>query len=98
MQLRLVLDARLISHAIGAVEQIEAETQRRFLLRGTRSVLSSMLPEHALIVLTWILVRHVVAVHGRRAVLDPVRPWCLLGGDDSKRIDFRYEFSIGAHW
>ena len=89
MQLRLVLDGRLISHAIGELEQIEAETLRRFLLRGTRSALSSMLAEHALIVLTWILVTHVVAVHGRRAVLDPVRPWCLLGGDDSTQIDFR---------
>ena len=98
MQLPLVLDGRLISHAIGALEQIEAETLRRFLLRGTRSALSSMLAEHALMMLTWILVSYVVAVHGRRAVLDPVRPWCLLGGDDSKRIDFRYEFSIGAHW
>ena len=89
MQLRLVLDGRLISHAIGALEQIEAETLRRFLLRGTRSVLSSMLAEHDLIMMTWILVRHVVAVHGRRAVLDPVRPWCLLGGDDSTQIDLR---------
>ena len=89
MQLALVLVGRLISHAIGALEQIEAETLRRFLLRGTRSALSSMLAEHALIVLTRILVRHVVAVHGRRAVLDPVRPWCLLGGDDSTQIDFR---------
>ena len=98
MQLRLVLDGRLISHAIGELEQIEAETLRRFLLRGTRSALSSMLAEHALIMLTWILVRHVVAVHGRRAVVDLVRPRRLLGGDDSTRIDFRYEFSIGAHW
>ena len=98
MQLRLVLDGRLISHAIGAVEQIEAETQRRFLLRGTRSVLSSMLPEHALMMLTRILVRHVVAVHGRRAVLDLVRPWRLLGGDGSTQIDFRTDYSIGAHW
>ena len=89
MQLPLVLDGRLISHAIGALEQIEAETLRRFLLRGTRSALSSMLAEHALMMLTWILVCYVVAVHGRRAVLDPVRPWCLLGGDDSTQIDFR---------
>ena len=89
MQLRLVLDGRLISHAIGELEQIEAETLRRFLLRGTRSALSSMLAEHALMMLTRILVSYVVAVHGRRAVLDPVRPWCLLGGDDSTQIDFR---------
>ena len=89
MQLPLVLVGRLISHAIGALEQIEAETLRRFLLRGTGSALSSMLAEHALMMLTRILVRYVVAVHGRRAVLDPVRPWCLLGGDDSTQIDFR---------
>ena len=89
MQLPLVLDGRLISHAIGALEQIEAETLRRFLLRGTRSVLSSMLAEHALIVLTRILVSYVVAVHGRCAEDDPVRPWCLIGGDDSTQIDFR---------
>ena len=69
MQLPLVLDGHLISHAIGALEQIEAETQRRFLLRGTRSALSLMLAEHALIVLTRILVSGGVAVHGRRAVL-----------------------------
>ena len=74
MQLRLVLDGRLISHAIGELEQIEAETLRRFLLRGTRSALSSMLAEHALIMLTWILVSYVVAVHGRRASVDLVRP------------------------
>ena len=89
MQLALVLVGRLISHAIGALEQIEAETQRRFLLRGTRSALSSMLPEHDSMMLTWVLVCGGVAVHGRRAVLDPVRPWCLLGGDDSTQIDFR---------
>ena len=89
VQLPLVLVGRLISHAIGELEQIEAETLRRFLLRGTRSALSSMLAEHALMVLMWILVCYVVAVHGRRAVLDPVRPWCLLGGDDSTQIDFR---------
>ena len=98
MQLALVFVCRLISHAIGELEQIEAETQRRFLLRGTRSALSSMLAEHASMMLTWILVRYVVAVHDRRAVLDLVRPWRLLGGDDSTRIDFRYEISIGAHW
>ena len=98
MQLRLVLDGRLISHAIGALEQIEAETLRRFLLRGTRSALSSMLAEHASMMLTWILVRYVVAVHDRRAVLDLVRPWRLLGGDDSTQIDFRTKYSIGAHW
>ena len=89
MQLPLVLVGRLISHAIGELEQIEAETQRRFLLRGTRSALSLMLAEHALIMLTWILVSYVVAVHGRRAVVDLVRPWCLIGGDDSTQIDFR---------
>ena len=89
IQLPLVLDGHLTSHAIGALEQIEAETQRHFLLRGTRSVLGSMLAEHASMMLTWILVSYVVAVHGRRAVLDPVRPWCLLGGDGSTRIDFR---------
>ena len=98
MQLRLVLDARLISHAIGALEQIEAETLRRFLLRGTRSALSSMLAEHASMMLTWILVTHVVAVHGRRAVVDLVRPWCLIGGDDGTQIDFRTEYSIATHW
>ena len=98
MQLRLVLDARLISHAIGALEQIEAETLRRFLLRGTRSALSSMLAEHDLMLLTRILVRHVVAVHGRRASVDLVRPWCLLGGDDGTQIDFRTESSIATHW
>ena len=87
MQLRLVLDGRLISHAIGALEQIEAETLHHFLLRGTRSALSSMLAEHALIMLTWILVSYVVAVHGRRAVVDLVRPRRLLG--DSTQIDFR---------
>ena len=89
VQLPLVLVGRLISHAIRALEQIEAESLRRFLLRGTRSALNSMLAEHALMMLTWILVTHVVAVHGRRAVLDPVRPWCLIGGDDSTQIDFR---------
>ena len=89
MQLALVLVGRLISHAIGALEQIEAETQRRFLLRGTGSALSSMLAEHALIVLTRILVSGGVAVHGRRAEVDLVRPWRLLGGDGSTRIDFR---------
>ena len=98
MQLPLVLDGRLISHAIGALEQIEAETLRRFLLRGTRSALSLMLAEHALIMLTWILVSYVVAVHGRRAALDLVRPWRLLGGDDSTQIDFRTEYSIVTHW
>ena len=98
MQLPLVLDARLISHAIGALEQTEAETLRHFLLRGTRSALSSMLPEHALMMLTWILVSYVVAVHGRRAAVDLVRPWCLIGGDDSTQIDFGTEYSIGAHW
>ena len=56
MQLALVLVGRLISHAIGALEQIEAETLRRFLLRGTRSALSSMPAEHASMMLTWILV------------------------------------------
>ena len=56
MQLPLVLGDRPISHAVDELEQIEAETQRRFLLRGTRSVLSSMLAEHALMMLTWILV------------------------------------------
>ena len=89
MQLRLVLDARLISHAIGAVEQIEAETQRPLSSEDSMSRCGSMLAEHDLMMLTRILVRHVVAVHGRRAVLDPVRPWCLLGGDDSTQIDFR---------
>ena len=98
MQLRLVLDGRLISHAIDALEQIEVETLRRFLRRGTRSVLGSMLAYHGSIMLTRILVRHVVAVHGRRASLDLVRPWRLLGGDDSTQIDFRTEYSIGAHW
>ena len=98
MQLRLVLDGRLISHAIDALEQIEAETLRRFLLRGTRSALSSMLPEHALMMLTWILVSYVVAVHGRRASVDLVRPWRLIGGNDSTQIDFRTTYSIGAHW
>ena len=98
MQLALVLVGRLISHAIGALEQIEAETLRRFLLRGTRSALSSMLADHALVTLTRILVSYVVAVHGRRAGVDLVRPWCLIRGDDSTQIDFRTEFSIGAHW
>ena len=98
MQLPLVLDGRLISHAIGALKQIEAETLRRFLLRGTRSALSLMLAEHALMMLTWILVSYVVAVHGRRAALDLVRPWRLLGGDDSTQIDFRTEYSIVTHW
>ena len=98
MQLPLVLDGRLISQAIGALEQIEAETLRRFLLRGTRLVLSSMLPEHALVMLTWILVSYVVAVHGRRAVVDLLRPWRLIGGDDGTQIDFRTESSIATHW
>ena len=56
MQLRLVLDGRLISHTIDALEQIEVETLRRFLRRGTRSVLGSMLADHALMMMTWILV------------------------------------------
>ena len=98
MQLPLVLDGHLSSHAIGALEQIEAETLRRFLLRGTRSAFSSMLAEHDLMMLTRILVCGGVAVHGRRAVLDLLRPWRLLGGDDSTQIDFRTEYSIGAHW
>ena len=98
MQLPLVLVGRLISHAIGELEQIEAETLRRFLLRGTRSALSSMLAEHASMMLTWILVTHVVAVHGRRAVVDLVLACCLIGGDDSTQIDFRTEYSIGTHW
>ena len=89
MQLRLVLDGRLISHAIDALEQIEVETLRPLSSEDSTSRCGSMLAEHDLIMMTWILVRHVVAVHGRRAVLDPVRPWCLLGGDDSTQIDFR---------
>ena len=89
VQLPLVLGDRLISHAIGALEQIDAETRRPLSSEDSTSRCGSMLAEHALIVLTRILVRHVVAVHGRRAVLDPVRPWCLLGGDDSTQIDFR---------
>ena len=98
MQLRLVLDGRLISHAIDALEQIEAETLCRFLRRGTRSVLGSMLAYHGSIMLTWILVHGVVAVHGRRAAVDLVRPWCLLGGDDGTQIDFRTASSIATHW
>ena len=98
MQLPLILVGRLISHTIGALEQIEVETPHWFLRRGTRSVLGSMLADHALMMMTRILVRHVVAVHGRRAVVDLVRPWRLLGGDDGTQIDFRTTYSIGAHW
>ena len=89
MQLALVLDGRLISHAIDALEQIEAETPRLLSSEDSTSRCGSMLADHALMMMTRILVTHVVAVHGRRAVLDPVRPWCLLGGDDSTQIDFR---------
>ena len=89
MRLPLIHADPPISHATGALEQIEAETLRRFLRRGTRSALSSMLADHALVTLTRILVSYVVAVHGRRAEVDPVRPWRLLGGDDSTQIDFR---------
>ena len=98
MQLRLVLDGRLISHAIGALGQIEAETQRPLSSEDLTSRCGSMLAERALMMLTRILVSGGVAVHGRRAAVDLLRPWRLLGGHDSTRIDFRYEFSIGAHW
>ena len=98
MQLPLILVGRLISHTIGALEQIEAETLRRFLRRGTRSVLGSMLAEHGIMLLTLILVTHVVAVHGRRAAVDLVRPCRLVGGHDSTLLDFRTENSIGTHW
>ena len=89
MQLRLVLDGRLISHAIDALEQIEVETLRPLSSEDSTSRCGSMLSDHALMIMTWILVSYVVAVHGRRAVVDLVRPWCLIGGDDSTQIDFR---------
>ena len=57
-----------------------------------------MLAEHVFMTMTRILVCYVVAVHGRRAVVDLVRPWRLIEGDDSTQIDFRTEYSIGAHW
>ena len=98
MQLPLVLDGRLISHAIGALEQIEAETWRALSSEDSTSRCGSMLAYHGSIMLTWILVRHVVAVHGRRAAVDLVRPWCLLGGDDGTQIDFRTASSIATHW
>ena len=74
MQLPLVLDGHLISHAIGALEQIEAETQRQFLLRGTRSVLGSMLAQHALIVQMRNLVSGVTSLTRSTLVLADVRP------------------------
>ena len=98
MQLRLVLDGRLISHAIGALEQIEAETLRPLSSEASTSRCGSMLAEHDLIMLTRILVSGGVAVHGRRAAVDLVRPWCLLGGDDGTQIDFRTKSSIATHW
>ena len=98
MQLRLVLDGRLISHAIDALEQIEVETLRPLSSEDSTSRCGSMLADHALMIMTRILVTHVVAVHGRRAVVDLVRPWRLLGGHDSTQIDFRTDYSIGTHW
>ena len=89
MQLPLVLDGHLTSHAIGALEQIEAETLRPLSSEASTSRCGSMLAEHDLIMLTRILVRQVVAVHGRRAEVDLVRPWRLPGGDDSTQIDLR---------
>ena len=73
IQLPLVLDGHLTSHAIGALEQIEAETQRQFLLRGTRSVLGSMLAQHALIVQMRILVRQGTNLTRSTLVLADVR-------------------------
>ena len=89
MQLPLVLVGRLISHAIGALEQIEAETPRPLSSEDSMSRCGSMLAEHDLMMMTRILVCGGVAVHGRCAEDDPVRPWRLLGGDDSTQIDFR---------
>ena len=56
MQLRLVLDGRLISHAIDALEQIEAETLRPLSSADSTSRCGSMLADHALMMMTWILV------------------------------------------
>ena len=89
MQLPLVLVGRLISHAIGALEQIEAETPHPLSSEDSTSRCGSMLADHGYIMLTWILVSGAMAVHGRRAEVDLVRPWRLLGGDDSTQIDFR---------
>ena len=73
-------------------------TLRRFLRRGTRSVLGSMLAYHGSIMLTWILVLGVVAVHGRRAAVDLVRPWCLLGGDDGTQLRDAGVGPLGPRW
>ena len=87
MQLALVLGDRPISHAIGEVEQIEAETPAPLSSADFMNPRNPMLADHASISLTWILVRRGVAVHGRRAVDDLVGHLRLLGGADCTRID-----------
>ena len=97
MQLPLVLAGHLISHAIGALEQIEAETRSHFLRRGIRLVYRSHMPDHLSLSQMEILVSGDVAVHGRRTGSDLVLPRRLLGGDDTTKIDFRTGSLVGTH-
>ena len=97
MQLPLVLAGRPISHAIGAVKQVEAETPRPLSSANSMYVPRSHMPNRLSLSQIEILVSGDVAVHGRRAGSDLVLPRRLLGGDDTTKIDFRTGSLVGTH-